>query len=274
MWITLLPQWLGYGKPCCKLGVQWPLKGWRSLYGAGLDDWRPWWPTGEVIPDIRSEIERTDQLQCSLIISIQFSLRFVKYNWIISETYPYDIPSKSAIFHLHRLRADSTLKFSPFFIAKPHCSSFRFYLTTQNIIWLQWYISKLMWIWCVVAAIGQGDSTQLVASVFESTEYIKCLSGMFCRMCLILCSFSQLSLCSLRKCTVAEKGHRKNNYIVRKKIFENEQKIFMSGPRLIISGTRLIMSGPLENYVRAPTNFVRAPTYYLGDPSYYIGAPR
>ena len=60
--------------------------------------------------------------------------------------------------------------------------------------------------------------------------------------------------------TVAEKGHRKNNYIVRKKIFENEQKIFMSGPRLIISGTRLIMSGPLDNYVGAPT--------------YYVGAPR
>ena len=67
--------------------------------------------------------------------------------------------------------------------------------------------------------------------------------------------------------TVAEKGHRKNNHIVRKKIFENEQKIFMSGPRLIISGTRLIISGPLENYVGAPT-------YYLGDPSYYVGAPR
>ena len=40
------------------------------------------------------------------------------------------------------------------------------------------------------------------------------------------------STSSKRLHTVAEKEHRKNNYIVRKKIFANEQKIFMSGPRL------------------------------------------
>ena len=47
------------------------------------------------------ESRRPDQIQCSLKISIQFSLRFVTYDWIISETSPYDILSKSAIFHLH-----------------------------------------------------------------------------------------------------------------------------------------------------------------------------
>ena len=50
-------------------------------------------------------------------------LRFMKYDWIISETSPYDIPAKSAIFHLHRFRTVSTLK-SPLFSAKPHSSPF------------------------------------------------------------------------------------------------------------------------------------------------------
>ena len=68
------------------------------------------------------------------------------------------------------------------------------------------------------------------------------------------------------KCTVAEKGRRKNYYIMRKKLFENEQKIFMSGPRLIISGPRVIMLGPLYNYVGAPTYYVGAPTLYVGTP--------
>ena len=80
IWITLLPPWLGYGRPCCKLWAQWPLKKWRSLYGACLDDWGPWRPPGEVIPIIKSKMERPDQLQYSLTISIQFSLQFVKYD--------------------------------------------------------------------------------------------------------------------------------------------------------------------------------------------------
>ena len=104
--------WLGYGRPCCKLGAQWPLKGWRSLYEAFLDAWGPWWPPGEVIHEITSQIEKPDQLQCSQKISIQFSLRFVKHDWIISEMSPYDIPSKSTIFHLHSFRIISTLKCS------------------------------------------------------------------------------------------------------------------------------------------------------------------
>ena len=83
--IIILPQWLGYGRPCCKLGAQWPLKGLKSLYGACLDDWGPWWPPREAIPDINLKIERPDQLQYSLNLSTQFSLCFIKYDWIISE---------------------------------------------------------------------------------------------------------------------------------------------------------------------------------------------
>ena len=33
IWITL-SQWLGYERPCCKIGAHWPSKDWRSLYGA------------------------------------------------------------------------------------------------------------------------------------------------------------------------------------------------------------------------------------------------
>ena len=108
--------------------------------------------------------------------------------------------------------------------------------------------------------------------------------------------------------TVAEKGHRKNKYIVRKKKLKMNKKylcrdpylispgpdllywgpeIIMSGPRLIMSGTRLIMSGPRDDYVGDPTyhvgdptyyvgardNYVGAPTYNVGDPSYYVGTP-
>ena len=57
IWINLLPQWLGYGRPSCKLGAQCPLKGLRSLYEACLDDWGPWWPRGEVIPDITRKLK-------------------------------------------------------------------------------------------------------------------------------------------------------------------------------------------------------------------------
>ena len=40
-----------------------PLREWTSLCGACLDDWGPWWPPGEVIPDINLKIERPDQLE-------------------------------------------------------------------------------------------------------------------------------------------------------------------------------------------------------------------
>ena len=56
--------------------------------------------------------EGPSQLYCSPKTSIYLSLRFVKYVWIVSETPPCDIPSKSAIFHLHRFCTSSTLKCS------------------------------------------------------------------------------------------------------------------------------------------------------------------
>ena len=118
--IVHLPHWIGYGRPCCKLGRSDLWKDGGSLYGACLDDWWPWWPPEEVIPDINSKVERPDQRQCSLNISIQFSQRLVKYDYIISETSPYIIPSKSAISHLHRFRTVSTLKCSQFFFQQGH----------------------------------------------------------------------------------------------------------------------------------------------------------
>ena len=51
-----------------------------------------------------------------------------------------------------------------------------------------------------------------------------------------------------KQATVAEKGHRKINYIVREIIFQNEQKIFMSGPRYIMSEPWLIFTMPIHPF--------------------------
>ena len=51
-----------------------------------------------------------------------------------------------------------------------------------------------------------------------------------------------------KQATVAEKGHRKNNYIVREILFQNEQNIFMSGPRYTMSGPWLIFTMPVHPF--------------------------
>ena len=77
IWINLLPQWLGYGRPSCKLGAQCPLKGLRSLYEACLDDWGPWWPRGEVIPDITRKLK--DPINYNIPWNISFKWSPIDY---------------------------------------------------------------------------------------------------------------------------------------------------------------------------------------------------
>ena len=137
--------------------AQWPLKGWRSLYGTCLDDRGPWWLQGEVMSNSSLTIKRPDQLQCSMIISIQFSLQFVKYDQIISETPPYSILSKSVIFHSHRFCTVTTLKCSPLFFFRK--ATFLSFLVLGNhpnskiLIHNYTFISEVILILCIVAVI-------------------------------------------------------------------------------------------------------------------------
>ena len=112
--ITLLPpQWLGYRRPCCKLVnpemmevlVRSIPRRLRAVMTA----------RGGHTPIINRKSKASINYNVPWKVAIQFSLRFVKYDWIISETSPYDFPSISAIFHLRRFRIVSTWKSSLFF---------------------------------------------------------------------------------------------------------------------------------------------------------------
>ena len=95
-------------------------------------------------------------------------------------------------------------------------------------------------------------------------------------------------------CTMAEKGHHKNDYnvyCVRNNI-KNEQNIFMSGLKLIISGpkiyvgvpnhyvgfstynVKLIMSGSRLIMFELWDYYVGAPICYVGVPTCHVGAQR
>ena len=113
---------------CCELGAQWPLKGWRSLYGECLDDWRPWWRPGEVIHEINSEIERPDQLQSSMKIATPVHEIWLNY----LRNVPIWYSSKISNFPLAQVSYSFNIKKSTFFSKATFQS---FLVVWLHIIW-------------------------------------------------------------------------------------------------------------------------------------------
>ena len=123
IWIAFLPQCLGYGRPYQKLGAHWPLKGWKSLYGACLDDWGSWWPPGEVIPDIKLKKTLSTTLFLVIFNSIFTAVREIWLAHLRNAPIWYSI--KASNFPLAQVSYNFNIKvFTIFIAAKPHSSLF------------------------------------------------------------------------------------------------------------------------------------------------------